>query len=334
MKQLFGYILLGIFVVVGSVLLVSEVDASEKTVISFLSNAKGNYDIFLIDTDGEVLDRLVTDDLKKAALTCAPDRYQFAYSSNALGDPEIYKMDIRNKLAVQLTDNFERDIRPAWSPNGKWIAFASDRDGPLNIYRMDTDGNNLVRLTDKGNNLSLAWSPDSQSIAFGSEWGETHFVNVMNADGGLVKELPVELQLWSGVGWSPDGQKIAYTAGDFIQDSVNIYTVDINTKIVEKITHTEQGTRVGNPAWSPDGKWITYSVIKIIEEPNPQNNFRITFGDSTLYLLNTDTGKTKALRETKGLSLDHVSVWTTLDFFSVSPASDKRIVTWGKLKQP
>ena len=55
MKRAFGYILLGTTLFNNS-LLVSNVQAAEKYVISFLSNEKGDYDILMIDTNGRVLE--------------------------------------------------------------------------------------------------------------------------------------------------------------------------------------------------------------------------------------------------------------------------------------
>ena len=64
------------------------------------------------------------------------------------------------------------------------------------------------------------------------------------------------------------------------------------------------------------------------------NDFRIVFSDSTIYLVETKSGITKPLKETTGLSINHVPVWTVKDFFAVSPDLSKQTVTWGKLKKP
>ena len=102
--------------------LVGSVEAAENSVISFLSNENGDYDIFLIDTDGSVLQRYTTDAMRKSMLTCSPKGYLFAYTSNEKGNPDIYKMDIRNNKPIQLTQQAKKNILPAWAPNGKWIA--------------------------------------------------------------------------------------------------------------------------------------------------------------------------------------------------------------------
>ena len=335
MKRAFVYVMLATMLFNGSNLLVRNVQAAENSVISFLSNEDGNFDIFLIDTRGTVLQRLATDAMRKSSLTCSPNGYLFAYSSNENGNLDIYKMDIRNKQPIQLTQHPERDLWAAWSPNGKWIAFVSDREGSQDIYRMNVDGCNLIRLTDQGHNASPAWSPDSQLITFDSDMEENHSIYVMNADGGQLKQLTEDLPLWPGCTWSPDGKQIAFVAGNFGVEAVNIFTIDVNGENLNKLTDMDNGFRAGNPAWSPDGNWIAYSVAEVDAWPNPANGFNLIFGDSTIYVIDTkgnDDGK--PLEATSGLSSDHVPVWTSENFFPVSPDVNKQTLTWGKLKQP
>ena len=319
MKRVFVYILLGPVLFSSCILLLNKVQASEKSVISFLSNEEEDFPIFIIDTDGKVCERLATNAMRKSSLTCSPIGYLFAFQSNEGGNPDIYKMDIRHKEVIQLTERAGRNLWPAWSPNGKWIAFVSDRKGTQDIYRMDVDGSNLIRLTDKGKNGRPAWSPDSQLIAFTSERNDGNSIYVMDAKGGQLKQLTEDLLLGASCTWSPDGKQIAYAAGNFAKEGMDIHTIDIDVKKIKKLTNMGQGIRSGNPAWSPDGKWIVYSVVVVVEWPNPANGFKFAFSDSIIYIVdNEGNDNGKPLEKTAGLSSDHVPVWTPLNFFSVS----------------
>ncbi len=336
MKRAIMYVMLVTILLSDSSLLVSLVGkghAAEHSAISFLSNENGNYDIFIIDTDGNVLKRYTTDTMRKSSLTWSPNGYLFAYSSNEKGNPDIYKMDIRNNIPIQLTQDAERNIWPAWSPNGQWIAFVSDREGTLDIYRMDVDGSNLIRLTNQGTNGKPAWSPDSQLIAFDSDRGVNHSIYIMNSDGEELEHVTENSQLWPGCTWSPDGKQIAYAAGDLSAEGVDIYTIDVDGRNIKKITNMGGGIRSVLPAWSPDGKWIAYSVVEVNEWPNPANGFKLIFSDSTIYIVDSKGDNNEIpLEETTALSSNHVPVWISEDFFSVFPERSKQIVTWGNLK--
>ncbi len=334
MKRAFVYVMLGYLFFSNSILLVNNVQAATESVISFLSNEKGNYDIFIIGTDRKVRERLATNAMRKISLTCAPKGYHFAYTSNEHGNLDIYRMDIRDKNPIRLTRHPDRDIRPAWSPNGKWIAFVSDREGARDIYRMDMDGSNLMRLTNQGNNGMLAWSPDSQVIAFDSKREGHHSIYMMDANGGQLKQVTDDLPLWSGCTWSPDGKQIAYAAGIIDKEGVDIFAIDVDTKNTNKLTNMGMGFRSGNPAWSPDGNCIAYSVAEVDEWPNPANEFQIIFSGSTIYLIDIQGGIVEPIKKTEGLSSDHVPVWKAEIFFSVFPDASKQTVTWGELKQP
>ena len=335
MKRGFVYLMLITLLFSNSCLLVSligSVQAAENSVISFFANENGDYDILLIDTDGNFLQRYTTDAMRKSMLTCSPNGYLFAYSSNEHGDPDIYKMDIRKNKPIQLTFHSDRDLWPSWSPNGEWIAFVSDREGSLNIYKMDVHGSNIIKLTNQGINGRPAWSPDSQLIAFDSQRKGQHVMYIMNANGRQLKQLTEDLSLWPGCSWSPDGTQIAFAAGRFDKEGADIYTMDVDGKNMKKLTSLGNGFRSGNAAWSPDGKWIAFSVVGVAQWPNPANGFRLIFSDSTIYLVDSSgNGDAIPFEETTGHS-DHAPVWTSRSFFAVTPDESKQIITWGKLR--
>ena len=160
--------------------------------ISFSSNRTGNYDIYVMDINGENLLNLTNHPAYDAKATWAPNGRALAFVSDRDGNYEIYVMERGETVPRRLTNHPALDSHPAWSPDGNWIAFRSRRHRPVNsdIYKIDINGENLQQLTDNGKyNFSPAWSPDGEEIAFYSRPNDNGGIYVMNADGKRIRRV-------------------------------------------------------------------------------------------------------------------------------------------------
>ena len=123
--------------------------------------------------------------------------------------------------ATAITHNSTNDWDPAWLPDGRRIAFNSDRNGDRDIYVMNADGSDVVQLTDNpGGDGDPAWSPDGRWIAF-----------ISQRDGDWD---------WDNWDWEWD-----------------IYVMNADGSGVIQLTDNPGGD--GDPAWSPDGRWIAFT---------------------------------------------------------------------------
>ena len=350
-----------LFVGVGLLWIVNSTDAARSEWISFASNRTGNFDIYVVDINGENLRNVTNHLIDKfgpwvpswvTAHTWSPDGHFLAYVSKQDVDFKIYVMDTRTQEHWRLTHRRESESYPAWSPDGKWIAFVSEKGKQSNdIYKTDINGAHLVCLTAPGGYHGCpAWSPDSKQIVFISRRrGEKErSLYVMNADGKRLEQvLDGGIQAMKGVfgsecAWSPDGKQIVFSLYVRQDHRDHLYVIDVDGKNLRRLTgggpivRAEEVEKqdplkfapppdplpeIDSPAWSPDGKWIAY-----------------VYSDTALWqtadIYVTDAmgnGGSKLLVE--GRLQDLSPAWVPAGFLAVFPSVEKQTTLWGRLKQ-
>ena len=298
--------------------------ATERDVLSFISEKGKNHRIILINIQGEILQRLVADMGEAYNFRWSPDRDSIAYDSRRNGNLDIYVMNVEKNTHRQLTFGGSKDRWPAWSPNGKWIAFGSERAGSSDLYRMDVKGENVKQLTKQGNCRAPAWSPDSKWIAFTSESS----LFVMDAGGKRLREIALATPL-SRCTWAPDGKRIAFMS--FAPNGKSeIFSVGVNGKTLRQLTKSELRTHIFHPVWSPSGKWIAYILGHIPVGGAPVNQI---LADGVISIVNVAEGDGgKPIEATRGLGAT-VLAWVPKELLSVSPSVEKQTTLWSRLKQ-
>jgi len=153
--------------------------------IAFASDQTGDWEIFIMNSDGSGKTQLTSNVGLDVAPAISPDGTKIVFVSNRDGDFEIFVMNIDGTGVTQLTSNNKGDGAqgpdlfglgfgisvPSWSPDGTKIAFTSDRDGgDLDIFIMDADGTNVTQLTtSSADDYDPFWLPNGEEIVFVSD---------------------------------------------------------------------------------------------------------------------------------------------------------------------
>jgi len=136
--------------------------APDGSRILFYSNRDGNWEIYVMNTDGTGQTNLTNNpgcDGRARFPAWSPDGSRIAFDTNRDGNWEVYVMNADGSGQTNLTNNSGWDAFPAWSADGRRIAFYSTRDSNGGLYVMNADGTRPVRLTSMGPYHKPAWRP-------------------------------------------------------------------------------------------------------------------------------------------------------------------------------
>jgi Tol biopolymer transport system component/DNA-binding winged helix-turn-helix (wHTH) protein len=152
---------------------------------------------------------------------------------------------------------------PAISPDGSMIAYSAGKDEVTRkIYLQRISGGDPLQLTDDSyDDTSPAWSPDGAQIAYATyKEGEPCRLMVTTVPAGPPRELArCRTDERSHVSWSVSGAELFFLDRPDTKSSDRIMRYDLTSGRRTALTHPPAGSLgEGEPALSPDGRWITF----------------------------------------------------------------------------
>jgi len=109
---------------------------------------KSNFDIFVIDVDGENESRLTKSTKNEIAPAWSPDGSKLSYTVLSGGVADVYVIDLYSGATDRVSSSSGFNGYSCWSPDGTKIAFSSNRNGSFGIYMADADGGNETAVYD------------------------------------------------------------------------------------------------------------------------------------------------------------------------------------------
>lgn len=227
-----------------------------ETKIAFVSNIGGKKELYLMDVDGENLQKITAHKSICLSPAWSPDGKKLAFTSYKNGNPDLYLKEIHYGNEKVISQGKGLNISPTFSPDGKKIAFTrSVEDGNAELFLMDLEGGKTERLTNNwGADVSPSFSPDGKKIAFVSDRSGSPQIYVMNLEDKNVKRLTFEGNYNANPEWSPRGDKIAFMR--MTGNKFDIYIMDTNGDHIHRLT--SEGSNE-DPAWSYNGRYLVFS---------------------------------------------------------------------------
>jgi Tol biopolymer transport system component len=251
-----------------------------------------DYEIFVMDANGENLTQLTNNSVDDWAAAWSPNGNLVAFRSLRNGTPQIFVMNADGSDAYAVTPTFLYAGYngvvglPAWSPDGSQIAFEGYEYADYNIYVVTLADGALSQITNSPfNDMHPNWSPDGSRIAYASETrGEGCAYDcdifVMNADGSNSQRYTFTEGMDVYPAWSPDGSQILFhSERNSVYGESDIYLMNADGSNQHVVVANQGLDRVGR--WSPDGDSIVFRSERD--------------GDSDIYVFNLETGATTAV---------------------------------------
>ena len=172
----------------------------------------------------------------------------------------IWIVDLKTYDLVSPPWTDSKDVDPVWL--GDTVYFLSDRDGVANVWSYDTRSKKLAQVTSFVDFDVKSIDAGAGAIVF-EQAGDVHELDPKSGKARVVTitaagDFPWMMPRWEDVtarmanlSLSPTGKRILAEARG------EIFTIPAEKGDVRNISHSS-GSAERDPAWSPDGKYISY----------------------------------------------------------------------------
>lgn len=209
---------------------------------------------------------------------------------------DLKTRELREIRVTAASDDRENNVRKTvyansvqeamLSPDGKQVAFIVHGE----VFVQPVSGGEAVRITDTPQREEdVVWSPDGKEVAFTSDRSGEPDIYIATVPGKETRKLVGSKEAAECVPvYSPDGKQVLFLRGGDGQELCVIPAVGGEPKVVAR------GPSIGGHVWSPDGKWVTYHLVK--------SHSAGTIG--SLHLLSMESGADTDLSRYPGVTAD------------------------------
>jgi TolB protein len=196
-----------------------------------------DFDIFVANLDGTIIDTLSTEPGYDAEPTVSPKGDMIVFTSTRSGDLELWTMKIDGSDKKQVTDGLGYDGGAFFSPDGTKLVFRASRPqtdedvaeykallarglvkpSDMELYVCNVDGSDLQQVTSLGNaNWAPFFHPSGEKIIFSSNHKSTRGypfnLFMVNVDGTNLEQITFDEQFDAFPMFSPDGSKLIFSS--------------------------------------------------------------------------------------------------------------------------
>ncbi len=237
-----------------------EFDGLSEAILAVTTNRTFRTQIFVVDAiSGDARNVSRDDHSHNRYPMWSPDGSHLVFTSDRsrFDTYNLYIVDSHGLNVRQLTDIPQHGVCyfPTWSGNYIYFGYDAGDGSPATIGRIKEDGSGQTVIA-PGRDPAI--SPSGETIAFTQKVKSGYCVFSMNADGTEVRRLTTHENRIGAVTptWSPDGEKILYS--DEVDGKLELFCCSQDGSNQKQLTNLRQFAT--SPAWSSDGKFISFRV--------------------------------------------------------------------------
>ena len=230
------------------------------TKIAFSNNATKHKEIYMVDYDGENLQKL-TNDRSIALLPRWSKDGRIYYTTYKYRNPDIFAIDLKAGKIAPVIIRGGLSLIGGVSPDGKALVFTSSGGTNPSIYIYNLETHTKQRITNKASvDGSPSYSPDGKYITFVSNRAGNPQIYVMELATGQTRALTKNFNWSDSPQWSPTGEWIVFSGREAAYHPMDIFLVDLTGTQLRRLT-TDAGSNE-DPTWSPDGRFIAFTTTR------------------------------------------------------------------------
>jgi dipeptidyl aminopeptidase/acylaminoacyl peptidase len=246
--------------------------------LSFISDRTGNPELWLWSTrDGREVQATRLGASGINSYTWAPDGRHIAFAANLYGNYDIWTVAVPDGEVRRVTTDPRLEVYPDWTPDSRKLLHVRLDEAWVDheILETNPDGTGArIVATDEDYFDYLAGgtfgypmvSPDGGSVLFRSHRNGWMNYWLAPLSGGEPRPLAAETADQSEATWSPDGRWVAYISNRNGTHSLHLAPASGGQP---KVLVAPQGMgMVQSPAWSPDGRRISYTLGTPVTVPD------------------------------------------------------------------
>ncbi len=229
------------------------------------TGSEGNQEIWMVDSDGENLQRVTNHRSLALSPAWSPDGRRVAFTSYRTGLPRIYELNLDTGEERQVSAQRSGDyMTPSYHPDGDKLIFSIVGGGRSGIYTYDVARDCcLENLTEsRWEDISPRYSPDGSRVVFNSNrlgLGVPQ-IYTMPADGGEPRMISPFIygqpSYFTSPEWSALGDRIAFHGRAERGQPYQILVAEMDGGMNSRVVQLTFEGRNEDPSWAPDGRHL------------------------------------------------------------------------------